>query len=300
MDQIIANIKYHIPISIKSWVKNPLNILIDPYTSSKPESWTSLIQRTFRYRAAGLGIGITRNEKLLLSFRDKHRGQRVFIMGNGPSLNLCDLSLLKNEVTFGVNSIFLNRTSMGFDPTYYVVEDFLVAEDRAEQINQYSGPIKFFGNYLNYCLKSNENTIWVNVCYLYNDYYGFPHFTHNAARILWVGGTVSYLCLQLAFYMGFSEIYLIGFDHNYKIPDDAKKNNRSNEILSQSDDHNHFHPDYFGKGYRWHDPQVDRMEKAYRKAKEAFEMDGRVIFNATIGGKLEVFKRVDYQSLFQG
>ena len=100
--------------------------------------------------------------------------------------------------------------------------------------------------------------------------------------------------------MGFSEIYLIGFDHNYKIPDDAKKNNRSNEILSQSDDHNHFHPDYFGKGYRWHDPQVDRMEKAYRKAKEAFEMDGRVIFNATIGGKLEVFKRVDYQSLFQG
>ena len=32
-----------------------------------------------------------------------------------------------------------------------------------------------------------------------------------------------------------------------------------------SDDPNHFHPDYFGKGFRWHDPQVNKMIEAYQR-----------------------------------
>src|SRR3546814_5770462 len=42
--------------------------------------------------------------------------------------------------------------------------------------------------------------------------------------------------------------------------------------------------DLFGKGYRWHDPMVWRMEVAYRKAREVFEANGRVVKNATVGG----------------
>ncbi len=60
----------------------------------------------------------------------------------------------------------------------------------------------------------------------------------------------------------------------------------------------HFHPDYFGKGYRWHDPRTDRMERAFIRAREAFEADGRKVYNATVGGKLEVYERVAYASLF--
>ena len=69
-------------------------------------------------------------------------------------------------------------------------------------------------------------------------------------------------------------------------------------IPSQSDDPNHFHPDYFGKGYRWHDPMVERMEQSYVRAKAEFERVGRRIFNASAGGHLEVFPRVAYASLF--
>ena len=96
--------------------------------------------------------------------------------------------------------------------------------------------------------------------------------------------------------MGFSDVYLVGFDHSYKIPDDAKVDGEG--ILSQSSDPNHFNSTYFGKGYRWHDPMVERMEQAFCRAREVYSAAGRRIFNATVGGKLEVFERVDYKSLF--
>ncbi len=249
---------------------------------------------TFRYRMASIGIPLTRNERRLLRYRDLHLGQRAFIIGNGPSLKNTDLSLLRKDVTSGVKSIFLN--DQHFLPTYYVLEDYLVAEDRAKQIQAIKGPVKFWGNYLKYCMDNAEDVIWCNVRVRYDDYPDFPRFSTDAVRELWVGGTVSYLCMQLAYFMGISTVYLIGFDHSYVIPKDVSV--IDGNIISNSSDPNHFSGDYFGKGYRWHDPQVDRMEVAYRKAKLYFEHDGRRIYNATVGGKLELFERVDYRSLF--
>jgi hypothetical protein len=255
-----------------------------------------LMLETLRYRMASLGINLTENEKRLSSFRNRHKGQRCFIIGNGPSLNLLDLSKLRGESTIGVNAIYLNYPRMGFYPTYYVIEDFLVAEDRSEEINNFRGSIKFVGNHLSHWLQPDEKTIFVNNILDYTEYKNFPNFSTNALRMVWSGGTVTYICLQLAYYMGFSNIYLVGLDHSYTIPHDAIV--EGVDITSTSDDPNHFVPDYFGKGKRWHDPRVDRMELAYKKAKRFFEADGRHIYNATAGGQLEVFERVDFKSLF--
>src|SRR3546814_11148015 len=71
-------------------------------------------------------------------------------------------------------------------------------------------------------------------------------------------------------------------DHNYARPDHLQS--VVTVWTSNGEDPNHFHPDYFGKGYRWHDPMVWRMEVAYRKAREVFEANGRVVKNATVGG----------------
>lgn len=250
-----------------------------------------------RYGAASRGVPLTANERRLLGFRNKHVGARAFIIGNGPSLNECDLTLLKNEITFGVNAIYLNREKMGYDPTYYIVEDRFVADDRAEEIKNYQGPQgKFFGNYLKCYLAGAKDATWLNVNPTYDEFPGWPLFSEDASRILWVGGTVTYISLQIAFYMGISEVYMIGFDHNYVVPEEDKTSETN--ILSTRDDVNHFHPDYFGRGKRWHDPRVDRMERCYHRAKEHYDRAGRLIFNATVGGKLEVFPRVDYASLF--
>jgi hypothetical protein len=250
-----------------------------------------------RYVAAALGLPLTRNERRLGELSNAHAGERCFIIGNGPSLNQLDLTRLREETTFGVNAIYTNYQKMGFYPTYYVVEDYLVAEDRAVEINAYrKSRVKFFGNYLRYCLRPDPSTVVLNVLLDYRDYPHFPHFSRNALERVWVGGTVSYVCMQLAYYMGFSEVYLIGFDHSYSVPKDAAI--REAVITSRSDDVNHFDASYFGEGKRWHDPRVDRMTKAYVRAAEVFGNDGRVIRNATAGGMLDVFERVDYRTLF--
>ena len=92
----------------------------------------------------------------LEAFANKYMGRRAFTIGNGPSLKKLDLTRLKNEITFGVNSIFYHFDTMGFKPTFYVVEDTLVAEDRADEINNLTGMIKIFGTYVGQCLQADN------------------------------------------------------------------------------------------------------------------------------------------------
>lgn len=233
----------------------------------------------------------------LHDFKNKHQGQRCFILGNGPSLNKVDLSKLKNEITFGVNSIFLNFKRMGFQVTYYAVEDSHVIRERSVQIGLLDKPVKFIPQLAVDKIPFSMNNVYMNVIMDYSLYEGFPFFSTDCVRRLWPGGTVTYLNMQLAYYMGFEEVYLVGFDHNYVIPASAVV--KAWDIQSTEDDPNHFHPDYFGKGYHWHIPLTERMELCYIKANYAFECDGRKMFNATRGGKLDVIERKDYDSLFQ-
>jgi glycosyltransferase involved in cell wall biosynthesis len=269
---------------------------IYPYKTYQP-SLPLRIARTQFYRAASYGVPLRRNERRITAYKNCYAGRRAFLIGNGPSLNKLDLTLLKDEITIGVNSIFLARERMGFLPTHYVVEDVFVAEDRADQINALRGTQKWFGNYLRYCLKPDPDTLWLNVRMRYDNYKNFPYFSGDAGRQVWTGGSVTYICMQLAYYFGIKDLYLIGFDHHYDIPKTALI--EGNAITSTTDDPNHFDPTYFGKGYRWHDPMVERMELGYKKAAKEFVRRGGAMYNATAGGKLECLPRVDYHTLFE-
>jgi hypothetical protein len=247
-----------------------------------------------RFKLAGKGYPLSRNEKRLLSLKDSFKGRRAFIIANGPSLKDTNIQLLKNELTIGCNGIFLMFDRMGFLPTFYTVEDTLVAEDRAERINSIRGTVKIFPWDLRYCLKPDTDTIFINFV---RRYAGVPIFTDSFESHVYWGGTVTFLNMQLAYYLGSREIYLVGADHSYRQP--AEKDEIDKFIItSHSADPNHFHPDYFGPGFRYHDPMVDRMEEAYVKAKQYFDKNGGAVYNATFGGKLEVFERVDFESLF--
>lgn len=233
------------------------------------------------------------NQKRLCELRGLYRGKRCFVIGNGPSLTVADLRRLQNEITIGCNGLFLIFDEMGYLPTFYTVEDMLVAEDRAGQINAIKGTTKLFPRKLAYCLKRDESTLYVNFLYAYQ---GFPKFSDRFDKVVFWGGTVTFLNLQLAYYLGCSEIYLIGVDHNYQVPPEVGKDS---VIVSTSADVNHFHPGYFGPGYRWHDPKVKRMEEGYLAAREFAARNDMKIFNATRGGNLEAFPRVDFDSLFE-
>jgi FkbM family methyltransferase len=236
----------------------------------------------------------------LQELRNKHEGRRrCFIIGNGPSLNQTNLDLLIDEATFGVNGIFLKFTETRFRPTFYVVDDHLVAEDQCNEINDLSEPVKLFPIYLAYCLRESPNTVFFN----HQPRPRAPHdfdFSTDASEVTYTGCTVTFTCMQLAFYLGFKEIYLLGIDHNYEIPRDAEQRNTYGTQIYEidSNDPNHFHPGYFGKGRRFHEPMIDKMEEAYVEALRVTRSKGVQIFNATIGGKLEIFPRVDYYKLF--
>ena len=236
----------------------------------------------------------------LRNLRDHYAGAtRCFIIGNGPSLNRTDLAQLAGETTFSTNGFFLKMPDLEWTPTFYVVEDHLVAEDRANAINSLRGPTKLFPAYLGYCLEEGEDTIFFN----HRARKSYPHgfdFSTDASQVTYTGCTVTFTCMQLAHYLGFEEIYLIGVDSSYDIPKDVKESSDygTGVLDMESDDPNHFHPDYFGKGFRWHDPQVEQMIAAYEEARRATDASGRPIFNATVGGQLEVFQRRSFQSLF--
>jgi hypothetical protein len=240
------------------------------------------------------------NKKKLRKFKNLYLNKRCFIIGNGPSLNKIDLNLLKGEYTFGVNSIFIKTKNEGFIPTFYVVEDKHVIMDNLTEIDGYNSMIRFFPRSYKKFIKKTKNTFYFRLdTGFYNKispYFCIPRFSADISDRIFCGQSVTMINLQLAHYMGFKEIYLIGMDHNYVIPKDAEVVGEN--ITSNSNDPNHFDPSYFGKGKKWHDPHIDRVENSYKLMKIIFEGTGRKIFNATVGGNLEVFERINIRNLF--
>jgi hypothetical protein len=245
--------------------------------------------------AAGQGIPLRENERRLAALHNREAGKRIFILANGPSLNQTDVDRLCGEVTIASNAIFLMFDKKKFRPSYYTIEDYLVAEDRCKEAGSLKGFWKLFPEDVRKFIPTDERTVYIN--FMRGEYPGFPRFTDNFCRQVYWGGTVSFLNMQLAWYLGASEIYLIGFDHDYARPADKDKV-AGVVITSATDDRNHFDPRYFGVGYRWHDPKVERMEEAYVAAKRFFDAHGVYVFNATHGGHLDVFPRVKFAELF--
>jgi len=229
----------------------------------------------------------SQSRKNLGNFHNIHSGKRCFILGNGPSLKNTDLSKLRNEFTFGMNRIYLAFDDLGFETSYYVSVNDLVIEQCADDIMNLKLP-----RFVSWRAGKKWLSQQENLFFLYTTYTE-PKFAKDIRNRLWESATVTYVALQVAFYMGFQEAILIGVDHNFET-----KGKANTTIVSQGDDPNHFHPGYFGKGFRWQLPDLDMSEIGYQMAKEAFEKDGRKVLDATIGGKLMIFEKVDYNQLF--
>ena len=120
-----------------------------------------------------------------------------------------------------------------------------------------------------------------------------PRFSTDITEGIWEGSTVTYVAMQIAYYLGFQKVILTGIDHSF-----TTKGKPHTVVVSKGDDPNHFDPRYFGKGFYWQLPDLETSETAYRMAKYQFEIANRDIVDATINGKLQVFPKVDYYTLF--
>ncbi|MCP4218304.1 MAG: DUF115 domain-containing protein [bacterium] len=241
----------------------------------------------------------------LKSMKNKYLGERIFIIGNGPSLNKIDFNKLKNEYTFGVNKIYLMSERVDWHPTFYTCIDWRVGPDIHKEINQLGdGTTFFFPNRFRGLFREGDDVYW---------YWGrgggkrlMDKFEPDIAKGVAGRGTVLVPVLQIAFYMGFRDIYLIGVDASFKVNKNVVQSGRDRfgtgvktELTSTADDDpNHFDPRYFGAGDKWHDPNVDEIFRSFMGCRKGIHLNGGKLYNATIGGKLDVVERVDFDSLF--
>lgn len=255
---------------------------------------------------------LVRIDHTLNSFINRHKGERCYIVGNGPSLNNIDLRLLKDEITFGSNRCFLGFEKWGFEFNYWAIVDRLQIEyynDEYEK-NLPKEMVKFFPfEYLSYlCL---DNICPINHIY---DVVDYPKFSNSPDKI-YLGHSVTFTLMQIASVLGFNEMILLGVDHHYELKSNNSFKNKAlkklkqllfkNEVKSfnywkksDSKSQTHFDKRYTNNRKIFIPPRPPLMEQAYKCAHDWSNSQNIKILNATPGSKLKIFEQIKYESLF--
>lgn len=218
--------------------------------------------------------------KHMSAIQGTHTGQKAMIVCNGPSLLSSDFSLLKDVYCFGLNKINLLFDKTDWRPNSIVSVNKFVLEQNADFFNETQTQL-YLSNVRSKLIKNRKN-----VC-LMNTKAGPGRFAKNCCGQLSEGSTVTYVAMQLAFHMGFSQVGLIGCDHNF-----AAKGRANKEVQADSEDLSHFDPTYFSGGVTWQLPDLVQSELHYQIAAEAFSEADRLLINCTEGGKLELLPRL--------
>ena len=218
--------------------------------------------------------------------KNRHQRERVILVANGPSLNRMELSFLRHEITMGLNKIYLGFREFGFYPRYYAAVNSKVIAQSANEINQLNC-VKFIAEHSGALVPES------GLVYHVETISPPARFCHDITRGVHEGWTVTYAALQIAYYLGFTEVILIGLDHRYDftgLPNEAHR--------LDGPDTNHFNIDYFGGGQTWDNPDLAHAEESYRIARSEFEKAGRRIIDATVDGASVAFEKADYRQLF--
>jgi hypothetical protein len=232
-------------------------------------------------------INWARNEReRLTQFRNIHSGEDCFIIGNGPSLNKMDLSVLNDYYTFGLNKIFLIFKRVQLDLSYLVSINPLVIEQSKEEFLKLNIPV--FLSYNNTKEKISKDNF-----YYLNTIGGNEGFSEKITEPIYESATVTYVALQIAYYMGFKRVFLIGVDHNF-----SQKGNPNTVQKMEGKDVNHFDPEYFA-GKNWHLADLKTSEYGYSNAKLVYEFNNRKIYDATANGKLQIFEKIDFNKAIE-
>ena len=215
-----------------------------------------------------------------LGLKDTHRGERCFIVGTGPSLRVDDLRTLARHgvFTFSMNDIV--RLADVWQADAYVVTDSFFMTKRMNEVLRYPAPLKILGDSIREVDALADKHPEIYPIHIVADHGGgaLPAFSEHVEQKVIAGGTVTYACMQLAAYMGFTEIFLLGIDGRYQ----------------RGGTQNHF----FSGVADQMEHRTDRMMLAYQAARQYADAHGIKIYNATRGGYVETFERVEFDAMF--
>lgn len=229
--------------------------------------WTNYILRALRYKGK---YDYSKLERI----KDSCKGERCFIVGTGPSLRMDDLEKIKGEKSFSVNSIVLSFPDTTWRPTYYAIQDNNGYQKLKDAIRKACIPVIFNG------ISDGKLTPTMDVDFIPYPLHKLDHgkmipkhinkFSSDAFKVVYDGHSITYSAMQLAVYMGFKEIILLGVDCDY----------------SQAVNH--------VKAYAVQDDinAAYLMRESYKVARKYADEHGIKILNATRNAKLDVFEKV--------
>ena len=161
-----------------------------------------------------------------------------------------------------------------------------------EEVREIEAEMKFIPAELEWY--SGIKIKWRTLFHLENcDFSKKPLFSEDIAKRIYNSRTVVYTAIQIAVYMGFKEIYLIGVDHHFHTSMNSK-----GEIIVDHSAKDYFSDKYNEDKENLYIPNTDLSTLSFIAAKEYADSHNVKIYNATRGGKLEVLPRVSFDSLW--
>ncbi|MGM9970056.1 MAG: 6-hydroxymethylpterin diphosphokinase MptE-like protein [Anaeroplasma sp.] len=212
---------------------------------------------------------------------NSHNNEMCFIVATGPSLTFEDLELLnsKKVFCFGMNSLIKIYNETNWRPNIYGIQDDYVYDSLKNEFNSLS-------NYENTLFVSTTNISKVNdtkidfkqffLNYLdhkmyHKNNYGKFKFSDDCYACIYDAYSITFTLMQLAVYMGFKTICLLGCDCNYNL-------SKAHFIES-----GHVDPKAQIMG--------DKMIYGHYEFEKYAKSKGVKVINCTRGGMLEVYER---------
>jgi len=268
--------------------------------------WRLMAARVRYYDTLGLQWGLRPKVVLrsgyarrMWAWHNRYAGRPGFVIGNGPSLEKMNLAPLRRHVTIGSNGIYKKFDDWGWSTNYLLFEDLDQTELRGPEIHGISGTTKIAALHNAYAFKADASTYFANVRYGNAKYWETvaPRFGDMFCDVSYLGSTVTYLGIQLAYFLGCNPVYLIGVDHNYgKLPElfppgKIEITEENHDLVKQC----HFDESYYKLGDVIGVPDVQKQDDAYQTAMDHFQANGREIYNAGVNSSLDIFPRIDFQ-----
>lgn len=230
------------------------------------------------------------SDDLIYNERGTAEVDTCYVLGNGPSLQDVDVNVLDKFPSFGTNGIFLK-----YIPRYYVTISPDYYKNHEDDIRELACHRKYVSRGLRRLHGSGRNLRMLNCNWnVYGSCLGFNYpvplrFSRRPDRVVYLGGTVLFVCLQLAMWYGFKRIILLGVDHRFGFPrSEAVYGGRRLNI--EREDSIHFAKEYSKPGYAPH-CDILATERSFMLALRVFENAGIEIWNATSDSGLNIIPR---------
>lgn len=268
---IVINLnKIKIFLKKNKFIDGLLRIIFYPYFNFKLHKSNKEMQRRNKQN--------DKNYSWIKDLHNSHKDETCFIVATGPSLKIEDLDHLyeHNAYCFGMNSLIKAFNETKWRPNMYCIQDEYVFEKLKDDIfkcetleiivsNNIDKKFKLMNRYKKFFINNLDHNMF------HVRGYGKFKFSDDCYCGIYDGYSITFSILQLAVYMGFKNIYLLGCDCNY--------NQRKHHFI----DSGHKDPKAKIMG--------DKMIVGHRHFYEFAKSKKINVVNCTRGGMLEVYPR---------